>query len=217
MKDYRTILFDLDGTLTDSGPGITNCVVYALRQMGCPVPEQAVLKKFLGPPLMDSFRDYIGLDPERAAQGVELYLAHYREQGIWENSVYQGIPVLLEDLKAAGKTVLVATSKLETTANRVLKHFDLLPYFDHVVGSLPGGGRPAKADVIACALQIAGVADKRTAVMVGDREHDILGAKAVGLDCIGVLYGYGDRAEHEAAGATAIAPDVAALHRLLLG
>lgn len=216
MKHYQTILFDLDGTLTDSGPGIRNSVAYALRRLGCPVPEQEVLNKFIGPPLLDSFQRYCGLDLETARRGTQYYREYFRDRGIFENSVYPGIPALLADLKAAGRTVAVATSKPEVFARRILDHFGLAGYFDFVAGATMDETRLTKPAVLAYALEAMGLTDKAAAVMVGDREQDVLGARAVGLDCIGVLYGYGDRAEHEAAGAAAIAGDVAALRAVLL-
>lgn len=216
MKQYRTIFFDLDGTLTDSGPGILNSVRYALQRLGCPVPGPEVLNRFIGPPLLDSFRTYCGLGEEAARRGTQYYREYFRDKGIFENSVYEGIPALLADLRAAGKTVAVATSKPEEFARRILEHFGLIGYFDYVAGATMDETRLTKSAVLAYALEAMGITDKADVVMVGDREHDVLGAQAVGLDCIGVLYGYGDRAEHEAAGATAIADDVAALRAMLL-
>lgn len=217
MKSYQTILFDLDGTLTDSAPGITNSVAYALQQMGCPVPAPPVLRRFLGPPLLDSFRTYCGMGPEQGREAARLYRDYFQARGIFENSVYDGIPAPLQALKSAGKTVVLATSKPEHFAKIILEHFGLLPFFDVAAGASMDESRTKKTDVILYALSLAGVTDKSSVVMVGDREHDILGARAAGLDSIGVLYGYGSRAEHEAAGATAIAPTVEALQRMLLG
>lgn len=217
MKAYSTIFFDLDGTLTDSAPGILNSVRYALRRQGRPIPEQAVLRRFLGPPLMESFQEFCGMDRETARRCTALYREYFEKKGIFENSVYDGIPELLRDLKAAGKTVVLATSKPEVSARIILEHFGLMPFFDHVAGASLDESRTKKTDVLLYALDKAAPADRAAAVMVGDREHDILGAQAVGLDSIGVLYGYGSRAEHEAAGATAVAPTVAGLRRLLLG
>lgn len=216
MKNWETILFDLDGTLTDSGPGIRRSVAYALRKLGRPVPGQAVLNRFIGPPLLDSFQRHCGLDLETARQGTQYYREYFQERGLFENSVYPGIPALLADLKGAGKTVLVATSKPEVFARRILEHFDLAGYFDYVAGATLDEARLTKSAVLTYALQTMGITDKSAAVMVGDREQDVLGAREVGLDCIGVLYGYGDRAEHEAAGAAAIAATVEELRRLLL-
>lgn len=212
----QVVLFDLDGTLTDPGLGITNSVANALRCLGIPVPPRQELYKFIGPPLLDSFRTYYGMEEEQARRAVVHFREYFRDTGIFENTVYEGIPELLADLKAAGRTVVLATSKPEEFALRILEHFDLLRYFDTAAGATMGEARTDKAEVIAYALEKAGVTDRSAVVMVGDREHDVLGAAKNGLPCIGVLFGYGSRAELEAAGAAAIAADVAGLRDLLL-
>lgn len=212
----QVVLFDLDGTLTDPGLGITNSVATALRCLGIPAPPRQELYKFIGPPLLDSFRTYYGMEEEQARRAVVHFREYFRDTGIFENTVYEGIPELLADLKAAGRTVVLATSKPEEFALRILEHFDLLRYFDTAAGATMGEARTDKAEVIAYALEKAGVTDRSAVVMVGDREHDVLGAAKNGLPCIGVLFGYGSRAELEAAGAAAIAADVAGLRDLLL-
>lgn len=202
---YRVILFDLDGTLTESGIGITRSVAYALNKWGITEPDQKKLDRFVGPPLVDSFMEYYGFTPEDARQAVEDYREYYAVRGIFENRVYNGVKELLEALKAAGKTCILATSKPEGYAEQILEHFGLASYFSLVAGATMDEKRTDKASVIAYALEQAGIADRGQVVMVGDREHDILGAEANGLDAIGVLYGYGSREELEAAGAKMIA------------
>ena len=211
------ILFDLDGTLTDPGMGITNSVMHALTHFGITVTNRSDLYRFIGPPLMDSFMEYYGLTEEQAVEAVRVYREYFADKGWAENTVYSGIEALLADLVAAGKMLLVATSKPQIFAERILVHFGLDKYFTHICGvALQAPRGYSKADVIRDALDRAGVSDLTTAVMVGDRHHDIDGAKVVGMDSIGVLYGYGDRTEHEAAGADVIVESVDELRTALL-
>ena len=211
------ILFDLDGTLTDPGMGITNSVAHALTHFGITVTNRSDLYRFIGPPLMDSFMEYYGLTEEQAVEAVRVYREYFADKGWAENTMYSGIESLLADLVAAGKMLLVATSKPQIFAERILVHFGLDKYFTHICGvALQAPRGYSKADVIRDALDRAGVSDLTTVVMVGDRHHDIDGAKAVGISSVGVLYGYGDREEHEAAGADAIAESVAELRTALL-
>ncbi len=211
------VLFDLDGTLTDPGLGITNSVAHALAHYDITVTDRTELYRFIGPPLMDSFMEYYGFTEEQATEAVKVYREYFADRGWAENTVYEGIETLLSELTAAGKTLLVATSKPQVFAERILHHFGLARYFTHICGvALQAPRGYSKADVIREALDRAGVTDLNSAIMVGDRHHDIDGAKAVGLSSVGVLYGYGDRAEHEAAGADAIAESVDALRALLL-
>ena len=200
---YDIVLFDLDGTLTESGIGITRSVAHSLRKFGIEETDQAKLDRFVGPPLIDSYMRYYGFSREQAALAVESYREYYADTGIFENRVYDGVEAMLQALKEAGKTCVLATSKPEHFAVQILDHFGLARYFDCVAGATMDEKRTSKADVIAYALEKAG-ASGRT-VMVGDRKHDILGAKAHGLDSIGVLYGYGSREELETAGAAYIA------------
>lgn len=202
---YQYILFDLDGTLTDSGPGITNSVAYALKKLGIEVPDRAELYKFIGPPLYVSFRDFYGLEGEENANAVSLYREYYEKTGIFENSVYDGIPEVLETLKAKGKRLILSTSKPEPMAHRILEHFDLMKYFDVVVGATLDSTRAKKVDVIRYTLLNSGIKNIDEAVMIGDRDLDIKGAKENGIDSIGVLYGFGSREELETAGALRLA------------
>ena len=217
MKQYDYILFDLDGTITDPALGITNAVMHALEKYNIPVPERSELYKFIGPPLADSFMKYYGMTQPQAMKAIEYYREHFRDIGIFENTVYDGFEELMKRLCDAGKTLIVATSKPEEFAKRITEHFGLAEYCSHVCGSNMDGTRCKKDEVVAYALKTAGVTDVSRAVMVGDREYDITGAAALGLDSIGVLYGYGSREELEAAGATYIAPEVADLFPILVG
>lgn len=199
---YQYIFFDLDGTLTDPGIGITNSVMYALKKWNIEVADRSELYKFIGPPLVDSFEKYYGFSKEEAEQAVVYYREYFREKGLYENTIYDGSEKLLSDLKASGKKVVLATSKPQEFAEIILKHFQIDRYFDVVASATMDGTRSKKTDVILYALAACGIEDKSQVVMVGDREHDIIGAKNAGLDSIGVLCGYGDREELETAGAT---------------
>lgn len=207
---YNTILFDLDGTLTDPGIGITNSVAYALSKWNIQVADRSELYKFIGPPLLDSFAEYYGFSEEDCQKALTYYREYFRSKGIYENEVYSGVVEMLETLKASGKKIVLATSKPEEFAIIILKHFDLFKYFDFVAGATLDETRTKKGDVIAYALESCGItdADLKNVIMVGDRKHDVHGAKENALDCIGVLFGYGDREELEAAGAKYIAEQV---------
>lgn len=213
---YKYILFDLDGTLTDPGIGITNSVMYALKKFGIEVDDRASLYKFIGPPLLDSFQKFYGFSKEESELGLKYYREYFRPKGLYENEVYEGIETLLLELKKRQKKLLVATSKPEEFAVEILKHFQLYDYFDYVAGASMDETRVKKADVIAYALESCGITDKASVVMIGDREHDILGAKENGLDSIGVLYGYGDYEEHKNAGATNIAETVEDVLKIII-
>lgn len=204
---YKYVLFDLDGTLTDSSPGITNSVAYALEKFGINDYNKQDLRKFIGPPLVNSFMEFYGFDEDKALLGVEYYREYFRDRGIFENSVYEGVVPMLEMLKGDGKIVVLATSKPEEFAIRILEHFGLAKYFDYVAGASMDGSLSKKSDVIGVAFERAGIGpdEKPEAIMVGDRRHDIEGAAINGIDSIGVLYGFGSLEELTAAGATYIA------------
>ena len=215
---WNTILSDLDGTLTDPAEGITKAVEAALNHYGITVADRAALHKFIGPPLDESFPEFYGFDAARTAEATEVFRAYFDRQGWRENIPYPGVEDMLRDLRAAGKRLLVATSKPEVFALRIMEHFGLARYFDHICGAPMDNQEGAKkAAVIRDALRRAGVEDLSTAVMVGDRRHDIDGARQAGLEAMGVLWGYGDRQELEAAGAAYIVEDIPGLGQLLLG
>lgn len=198
------VLFDLDGTITDPALGITNSVFYALREMGIPCPAREELFSFIGPPLKWSFAHMFGMDEAATDEAVRLYRIYYADTGIFEAEVYPGLPQALEELKTAGLRLAVATAKPEPFAVRVMAHYGVADYFDTVSGASMDERKTEKAEVIREALRRMDLTPAG-GVMVGDREYDALGAKAVGLPCIGALWGYGSREELSAAGVSVFA------------
>ena len=196
---YKAVMFDLDGTLTESGEGITKSVQYALEKIGKPEPDLEKLRVFVGPPLLEQFMKYADVDEETAAQAVAYYRERYSVTGIYENKVYPGIGELLQELKRKGYLLAVASSKPENYVNQVLDHFELTGYFDVITGSEMNGNRTRKAQVIEETLRRLNLSDHRVQVlMVGDKEHDVFGAREAGVACVAVSYGYGTREELEA-------------------
>lgn len=216
VRGYKLILFDLDGTLTDPKPGITRAVQYALSRYSISVADLDTLTPFIGPPLHHAFTRYYGFDERQARQAVIYYREYFADIGLYENAVYSGIPSLLDRLRSAGIRLIVATSKPTVYAERIVDHFGLGVYFTQVAGSELDLARSDKAQIIGDILNAYPDVARWEAVMVGDREHDIIGARAHHLDAIGVTYGYGSRAELRAAGATSIAGSVAELAGILL-
>ena len=215
MAKYKYLLFDLDGTLTDSAEGITNSVEYALGKFGITVNDKSVLKKFVGPPLVDAFMEYYAFTEENAHRAVEYYRERFRDIGIFENAVYEGIPELLRELSENRYELIIATSKPEEFAKRIAKHFDIEKYFSLIAGATFDGRLSVKKDIINYALEAKGITDKSSVVMIGDRHHDTEGAAAMGVDCIGVLYGYGSREELVESGATYIAETVSDIKKFI--
>ncbi len=205
---YKYIFFDLDGTITEPALGITNGIIYALDKFGIRVTDRTSLYKFIGPPLRDSFKEFYGFDEAKVERAVTLYREYYADRGIIENEIMPGIREALVSLKNAGCKLYVATSKPEIYAKKILEHIGLDSYFDIVAGSQLDGSRDSKELVLKYLLEISGIDNtddaKLSTVMVGDRKFDIEGAKAVGIEHIGVTFGYGDRAELETAGALKI-------------
>lgn len=213
MKKY--ILFDLDGTLTDPKEGIINSIIYALNKYGINTNNREDLIKFIGPPLADSFSEYFGFEKEQALEAISFYREYFSVKGIFENSVYEKVEEMLCKLKSQGKTVILATSKPEEFALKILDYFNIKKYFDFVCGSLLDNTRTDKYEVIEFALKSLSILDKNLAVMIGDRKHDIIGAKRSGIDSVGVTYGYGSYEELKIAGASYIADSVENLSVLL--
>lgn len=212
---FRTILLDLDGTVVRSEEGIFASLEYAFSQMGIPSPGRGALAAFIGPPLEVSFKKFCGFSDGDAQKAIALYRARYAQKGIYENELYGGMEGLLASLAEKGAALHLATSKPEVFAVQILEHLGVAKYFSSMHGvSLTRRGQ-TKGDVIAEVFTEEKAAAGE-AVMVGDRHHDIDGAKEHGLFSIGVLYGYGNRAELESAGADVIVADVAALSRFLL-
>ena len=206
---YKTVLFDLDGTLTDPGLGITNSVMYALEKFGIKVEDRTSLYKFIGPPLKESYAKYYHLSDEDINRAVVYYREYFSEKGIFENILYDGITEVLDWIKSSGRKIILATSKPDKFAIEILEHFGIDQYFDFVAAATMDETRTDKAEVIAYAIESCNITDLQSTVMVGDRENDILGAKTFGIDSIGVLYGYGDMEELQDAGATYLAKSVA--------
>lgn len=202
MSRFRTVLFDLDGTLTDSAPGIKASVRYALDNLGVRDYDDAVLYKFIGPPLIWSFKEFFGMSDERAAEGLALYRYDYNERGGKYNArVYDGVEETLRRMRDAGIGLGVATAKPENTAKEVIAHFGLDKYFGCVSGGNPDEKRCGKRDIILHAMELLGETDRAAVLMVGDREYDITGAKEAGVTAMGALYGFGSECELVAAGA----------------
>lgn len=200
-KSYETALFDLDGTLIDSGEGITNSVAYSLKKFGIDITDKSELYSFIGPPLHESYMKFYGFSEEKAKLAVEYYREYYRKKGIFENQIYEGVEALLQRLHDKGITLMVATSKPELFARQILEQLNLADYFTCIAGANMDQTMTKKAEVISYALTTAGISDASKAIMIGDREHDILGAKAAGIDALGVLFGYGSYEELKNAGA----------------
>lgn len=209
----KTILFDLDGTLTDSGEGIINCAILALEHYGLPIPSREEMRTFVGPPLHESFIRH-GVPADQAEEAIRIYRSRYIPIGAYENTPYPGVRELLETLKSQGHTLYVATSKPEEMSVRILEHFDLAKYFDRICGASMDTSRSSKEAVIAYLIDLNGRADNM--VMVGDTKFDIIGAKAHGIPGIGVSWGYGKVEQMQEAGAVAIAESMDALLSLLI-
>ncbi len=216
MNNFEYILFDLDGTLTDSGEGITKSVQYALEYFDIIVDDLKELNRFIGPPLKDSFKKFYNFDDEKAELGMKKYRERYADTGIYENSLYDGIIELLEALKKNNKKIILATSKPEVYAKQILKYFKIDSYFNFVAGADFEETRVNKGDVIKYALEGAEISDLSKVIMIGDREHDVIGAKENNIKVIGVLYGYGDVIELTQARADYIAKNPRELLNMLI-
>ena len=216
---YDVVLLDLDGTLTDSAPGIVNCIRYALDDMGIAHPDDATIRTFLGPPLAATFSQHFAMTDEQVAHAIEKYRERYHDVGLFENAVYDGVPELLDALLEAGLTIAVATSKPTYSATRILEHYGLAERFAFIGGSDLEGQRHDKAAVIEHTLHELGLAGQlpmgSRIVMVGDRSHDVHGAHAHGIGTIGVLWGYGSAGELTSAGAVQLVETPADLAALL--
>lgn len=193
---YKVILFDLDGTLTESGEGIAKSVQYALEKLGKPEDDLKKLEVFVGPPLLQQFMEYAGLDEETGIKAVEYYRERYSTVGIFENQPYPGVEEMLDTLCQKGYTLAVASSKPEYFVKKILDHFGLTGYFSEIVGSEMSGKRTGKAEVIEEVLARLNMQNHRDEViMVGDKEHDVFGARKAGIECVAVAYGYGTEQE----------------------
>ena len=212
---YKYILFDLDGTLTDPGVGITKAVQYALKKNNIIEESLSTLEKFIGPPLKDSFVEFYSFDEKTVSDSIQYFREYFRKNGIFENEVYSGILDLLGELKNRDCKIAVATSKPTVFANSVLKHFGMREYFDLVVGSNLDGTLGNKAEIINCVIENLKIKNLKETIMIGDRKYDVIGAEKNNIDSIGVLYGYGSLEELEAASPTYIVDSINELYKLL--
>lgn len=211
---YDYIFFDLDGTLTDPAEGITNSFKHAIKSFGLEIPDYKTLLSFIGPPLINTWKENFGFDDAQAAEGVKKYREYFADKGLFENRVYDGIPELLQKLRAMGKKLVVATSKPEIYSVKIIEKFGLTKYFEAVCGSLEDETRGTKAEVVAYAIQKCGFSNPEKILMVGDRKYDVVGAAENGIKCCGVLYGYGNRAELEKAGVAYIAENLDDVYKI---
>ena len=215
---YRYVLFDLDGTVTNPEEGITKSFAYALEHMGIHVEELSELRKVIGPPLMQSFDEFYHFTHEEALVATEKYRERYQVTGWAENEVYEGMEEALKKLSEAGMKLILATSKPERFAVKIMEHFDLAKYFTMLCGADDyAKDRSTKEQVVRYAIEQNGITDIGEVIMVGDRKYDVTGAAAVGIETIGVLYGFGDEQELSAAGAVHLVKTPEELVRYLLG
>lgn len=212
----ENILFDLDGTLTDPGIGITNSVKYALELRNIAVNSREELYRFIGPPLLNSYMEYYGLTEEDARQAITDFRVYFEKAGIFENEIYEGIPEMLRALTDSGRRVYLATSKPERYARQILDHFDLTKYFTFICGNTMAEDRHRKEDVIAYIREQCPEVRGDNSAMVGDRVYDIAGGAAHGMRTVGVTFGYAAEGELEGSGATALAHTVEELQQVLL-
>ena len=213
-NSIQYIFLDLDGTIIDSVHGITRSAAYALEHFGIHVDDLTTLHKFIGPPLKDSFKEFYQMTDEQADEAIVKYRERYRTKGIFENTLYPGIEQFLKAAAEAGYKLVLATSKPEPFAKKILEYFNLHTWFTFVGGCGLDGSKHAKADVIAYILEELGITDTRKIVMVGDRKHDVLGAATFNIPTVGVLYGYGSAEELTEAGAVDLVKDTEELTRL---
>jgi len=212
----KYILFDLDGTLTDPMMGITNSIMYALQKMGRDIPSRQSLCCFIGPPLIPAFKEFLGMTNDEANEALRLYREYFSVYGLYENTIYPGIDAALAKLKSAGKTLALATSKPEKFARKILDHFSLSEYFTVICGADLEGLRASKTDVMRYTLEMLGNPDLLQTIMVGDRHHDIDGAKECGCASVGVLWGYGSEEELKNAGADKILSSIEEMTEMLM-
>ena len=215
MKKYDFIAFDLDGTLTNPESGLISAFVYCFKKLSVPYESKESLKRYIGPPLYDEWQKDFGWSFDEASHAVEIFREYYNIYGWWDNEVYQGIEMLLAELKARGKKLVVATSKPEVTAKKVLRFFGLDKYFDYIAGASMNGSEDLKWQILTRALNAVG-AEKSASILVGDRKYDAEGAKICGIDSLGVLWGHGSREELESAGFEYVSEDVSDVLKTLI-
>lgn len=216
MREYKVILFDLDGTLSDPKMGITKSVQYALEKMNIVEPNIDKLECFIGPPLQVSFAEYYNFDEKNTQKAIELYRERFKEKGMYENEIYKDIPQLLMSLKEQQYTLVVATSKPTVFSEQILKYFNIEQYFDLIVGSNLDGTRTSKTEIIQYILDRYNEHKLDNFIMIGDRKHDIIGANNTGIDSIGVTYGYGSYEELSSSNPSYIVNSVIELKNIVL-
>lgn len=213
---YKIIFFDLDGTLTEPSGGIMDSVEYALSKWNIKVADRNELRRFIGPPLVYSFKEFYGFGEADAEKAVAYYREYYKKDGIFNNIVYEQTVPVLEELKNNSRKIVLATSKPEHFAKQILEHFDLAKYFDHICGATMDNSRNTKEAVLKYAMGTAGVTALEEAVMIGDRHHDIDGANYCKIDSIGVRYGFAEGTELEDAGATYVVDELVDILTIIL-
>ena len=213
---YKYVLFDLDGTLTDPYEGISKSVKYALESFGIEENDEEILKKFIGPPLKESFMKFYGFDEDKAFEAVKKYRERYITTGVYENAMIDGVKDTLAILKEKGIRIYLATSKPQPLAEVILKHFGITEYFDFIGGADFNYSRDEKWQVIEYVFESAGIKDRENAIMIGDRMHDIIGAKKTGIKSLCVLCGYGSREEFIEYGADYIAENISDILNFIL-
>ncbi len=212
---YKYILFDLDGTLLNTYPGVSNAVRYTMNHYNKPIPEEETMRKYLGPPLADSFKNIAGFSEEIIPEAIKKFREYYLEKGIYEYEFFEDLKPTLKKLKEMDYILGVATSKLQVGAYTILKHAGIFDEFDYVCGSSADEGRITKSDVLENVLEHFGITDKTEAILIGDRFHDIEGAKSVGIDCCCVLCGFGSEQEFKERGANYIVPHISDIFTIL--
>ncbi len=217
-RNYHTVAFDLDGTLTDPYRGLSSAFRYAFRKMGIDYGGEEVLKSFIGPPIRELWQQLYSITKEQSEKTVEYFREYFSVYGWWDNVPYSGIHTLLAELKRAGKRIVLATSKPDVYSSKILERFSLSEYFDFSEGASFDTSREKKADVLKYALDSIGLneADYDGVILVGDTKFDIIGANEIGVDSVGVLWGYGEEEELRSLGASYIAENMDALGKILL-
>jgi phosphoglycolate phosphatase len=216
MPKYDLILFDLDGTLTDPASGLVKSFSYALSRMGVDCRDRESLKRFIGPPLYDEWQRVYGFSAEESGKALDYFHEYYEVHGWCDNVMYEGIPALLAALKAAGKRIVLATSKPERFAKKVLRLFDIHTYFDFEAGAYSDRIRDKKWEVLQYSLDAVGASDYARCILIGDRKYDAEGAAICGIDSIGVLWGHGTEEEITTSGFTYVAKTPEDVVKLLL-
>ena len=216
MKKYDIIAFDLDGTLTNPERGLVASFVYALGKMGVDYGEKAKLKRFIGPPIYEEWQRCFGFTPEESTKALLVFREYYSVYGWWDNEIYPGVKEMLEKLKRAGKKIILATSKPEVFAKKILELFDISIYFDFIGGAATDKTRDKKSEVLEYGLQSIGARDRSRVILVGDRIYDAEGAKICGIDSLGVLYGHGSEEEVRSGGFTLVANTVEEIADILI-